>query len=171
VTPPAASATTLTTTKAIHSATAVRTIAAAAGERRASTRSALATRAARPPAFPAWSASSASNVGRACSDGWNRPSMKCGLVSSALTSSSVSNASAAPCSRRLYSQAAAITAAIAPADAPPTLRKTYFSLRRLIAAGYTTPLVIPPFMTRSHGSSWGTAYTAIPYASVNAFSA
>src|ERR1700681_2308767 len=58
---------------------------------------------------------------------------------------------------RPYSAAATNAAAIAPAEEPPTLRNRYRRARCVAARGYTTPLVMPPFITMSHSrrcSSW-----------------
>jgi len=38
---------------------------------------------------------------------------------------------------------------MAPAEAPPMLRRRYRFASSAMALGYTTPLVIPPFKTRS----------------------
>jgi hypothetical protein len=52
--------------------------------------------------------------------------------------------------RRSPSAAAAATAAaIAPAEVPPMFLKRYSRASDSTALGYTIPLVMPPFMTRS----------------------
>ena len=50
---------------------------------------------------------------------------------------------------RPYSAAAAPAAAIAPAEVPPTFAKRYVRASSQSACGYTTPLVMPPFITTS----------------------
>ena len=48
-----------------------------------------------------------------------------------------------------YSAAAVTAAAIAPAEVPPMFLKEYVFDNSTTAAGYTTPLVMPPFITMS----------------------
>ena len=53
---------------------------------------------------------------------------------------------------RPHSAVATMHAAIAPADDPPMFTNLWVRASSHAANGYTTPLVIPPFMTRSHSS-------------------
>ena len=55
-----------------------------------------------------------------------------------------------PPSSRPHSAAATMHAAMAPADEPPMFTNLRVRASSHAASGYTTPLVMPPFITRSH---------------------
>jgi len=66
-----------------------------------------------------------------------------------------SNPAFEPSYARRRSAAAVRLAAIAPADVPPTFLKTNVLAISQTAAGYTIPLVIPPFITMSQNRGIG----------------
>jgi hypothetical protein len=92
--------------------------------------------------------------------GWNRWNSRerCGVPSLAPSSSGRRLSSANPASLpdvcRRCSAAAHAAAAMAPADVPPMFLKRYLFDSSAISLGYTTPLVMPPFITRSHCGVW-----------------
>src|SRR5215213_5320772 len=82
-------------------------------------------------------------IGAKLGSGWNFDNSE-----PAISSGIVAMRSYPPVARP-NSAAAVIAAASAPADVPPILFSRYFLASSTTASGYTTPLVIPPFITTS----------------------